>query len=253
MFNMEAMPLVYSDSPLHCPALHPGDANVRWKPPSGMPVFTCLSNYVTSALFAVPALDGIDLATLPLGAWPACHFNSLKDADVARLLDAEAKGSGVRVGASTIPGGGRGVFATRKVKKGTRLMPFTGQILYQCLDAEASALDPQLKNSRYGTSKFTTSARNWEKTAVGVKIRGGAWLAAARTGCTLKSSRSNASKKCRKRCLCTRSVWIVPAPFCVAGVVNDYRRVRGPVGSSPSLSSERKPNAMLVQRCDPAL
>lgn len=218
-----------------------------------MPVSTCLSNHVLSALFAVPALDGIDLSAMPLCAWPASHFNTLKAADKAKLLEAEAKGSHVRVGPSTIPGGGRGVFATRAFKAGDRLMPFTGQIVYQSLEAEASSSSLELQNSRYGTEKFSSTARNWAKTAVEVKVRGSAWGHAARTECVLKSTRSKATKKCGKNCLCTRSVWVVPAPFCVAGVVNDYRRARGANGTGKPLQTRRRPNAELVQRCEPAV
>lgn len=219
----------------------------------GMPAYTCLSNHAMSALFPVPALDGVDLATVPLGAWPAAHFKTLKAADTARLLDTEAKGSDVRVGPSTMPGGGRGVFATRAFKVGERLMPFTGQIVYQSLESEASSSSPEVRSLRYGTGKFSSSARNWAKTAVEVKVRGSAWRHAARTECCLKLARSKRTKKCGKHCLCTRSVWVVPAPFCVAGVVNDYRQVRHANAMGQPLQARRRPNAELVQRCEPAV
>lgn len=218
-----------------------------------MPAFTCLSNHVMSALFAVPALDGIDLSTLPLCEWPESHFTTLKGADVSRLLDAEARGSDVRVGVSTVPGGGRGVFATRAIKAGERLMPFTGQIVYESLEVEASSTVLAVQGSRYGTSKFSSTARNWAKTAVEVKVRGSAWRDAARTECVLKSRRTKATKRCGQHCLCTRSVWIVPAPFCVAGVVNDCRRVRGGKGVVKPSTTTSRPNAVLEQRCDPAV
>lgn len=241
----------FIDYPLQCPALPAGHFSMRWGPPPGMPTYTCLSNHVMSALFPVPALDGIDLATLPLGEWPTSHLQVLASADVGRLLAAEAHASGVRVGVSTLKGGGRGVFACRSFKTGDRLMPFTGQIVYKNMDAEASSSDPEEQSSRYGTRKFSTTARHWAKTAVEVNVHGSDWSGAARTQCRTKSSRSRDAKRCRKRCACHRSVWVVPAPFCVAGVVNDYRRVPTVNGTQESGDTHRRPNAVLVQRIDP--
>lgn len=238
-------------SPLHLP---PSDSSTHFmakSAPRGMPSYTCVSHHVLSKLFPVSVTGDVDLVTLPVDHWPAKSFQRLAGADTAALLRADARGSGVRVGPSTIPGGGRGVFATRDFKVGERFLPFFGQIVYESLEAAVSSQDALVRSSRYGTAAFSTTALNWAKTAVEVQVHGRFWEGAAASRCSHMRSTKVTSRKRATRCYCRRSVWVVPCDCCAAGVVNDYRAVHEVDTDGISSGIARTANAVLVQQWDP--
>lgn len=238
-------------SSLHLPL---GDASTHFmakSPPRGMPTYTCVSHHVLSKLFPVSITDDVDLLTLPVDQWPASSFQRLSEADPAALLRADARGSGVRVGPSTLPGGGRGVFAARDFKVGERFMPFFGQIVFESLEAAVSSQDALHRSSRYGTAAFSTTASNWAKTAVEVQVHGSFWESAVATRCTHMRSTKVTSRKRTTRCRCRRSVWVVPSHCCVAGVVNDYRTVHEADADGTPSTIPRAANTVLVQQWDP--
>lgn len=196
-------------------------------------------------------VDGVDLATLPVDQWPTACLERLKQADPSELLRADARGSGVRVGQSTIRGGGRGVFATRDLKVGEHIMPFFGQIVYDSLEEEALSDDAKQRCSRYGTAVCSTTALNWAKTAVEVQVNCTFWEEAGVTPCPCSSSRRIKAKRGAAVCQCHNSVWIAPGTSCAAGVVNDYRSVHDDDSSETPPATVREPNAVLDQAWDP--
>ncbi|KAK1863897.1 hypothetical protein I4F81_006450 [Pyropia yezoensis] len=93
--------------------------------------------------------------------------NPLK-ASVSELLAADARSHDVCVGRSSVPGGGRGVFAERRFAAGESVVPFFGLVVYDDLIDAAMSKDPAAHHTTYGAGTFFTTARDWGQRAVEV-------------------------------------------------------------------------------------
>lgn len=217
-----------------------------------MPTFTCLSPSVMAALADFPGMDDMDLSAVPPDFWPTTAQNSLSQVDPAMLLAADAMGNDVRVSPSTVAGGNRGVFALRRFEVGEHILPFFGQVVHHDLDFAASSPVEEVRNRIYGSGAFWTSAVRWGRTSVELPTSYDFWRPRTSGLAPPASSYAVATKRCLSYCPCFRSVWLVPAHFCAAGVVNDYRHVQDKrcskrVGPVPM----RQANTELVQKWDP--
>lgn len=193
-----------------------------------------------------------DLRAWPACAWPAAAQNILRQFDPDVLLAADARGNGVRVAASTIPGGDRGIFADRRFDVGERFLPFFGQVIHHDLDYAASSQNNQLQHRLYGSGAFWTSARVWGKTAVELPTTEGFWSAGTCHTPPRASSASVATKRCRRFCPCFRSLWIAPASCCAGGLVNDYHHLpRVGAVTEDAVGPQRQANTEMVQRWKP--
>lgn len=195
-------------------------------PPAGMPGYTGLSDAVSSSLLSDPevraACIGMDLTAVPLDLCPTLVRSKLLCTTNATLLEIDAAASGTLVADSSVDGGGKGVFATRDFEVGQTILPFTGQIVYHNLQHAAWSKDPYLAHRVYGgcphMAPFAATAYRWGRTSVDVGVTSGFW-----TTRPTWAAFSGATKMCARSWPSTWPVWIVPSPWCAAGMVNDPR------------------------------
>lgn len=137
--------------------------------PSGLPTHTCVSNNVIDSLLKTAGARNAgmneSLRKRALSDWPCAAVAFMRQIDDDVLLAANAAGNDVRVGTSTIPGAGKGVFALRDFDVDETTMPFWGTLVYKDLSAAAVSNVPELKNFTYGSGLGTTTAIRWLKTA----------------------------------------------------------------------------------------
>lgn len=192
------------------------------------------------------------LSSLPPYLWPLVAQSTFLQVDPGVLLAADAAGNGVRVGASTVIGGNRGIFALRQFEVGERLLPFFGQVIHHDLDFAASGTAGQTRERSYGSGSFWTTARTWGKSSVEMPTSYKFWRGSAASKIPPASCATVATKRCLTYCPCFRSVWLVPALCCAAGIVNDYRHVHNAdLNQRDQHLPQRQANTELVQRWDP--
>lgn len=217
-------------TPRHIPTSTPlHAAMVGWASPAGMPAYTCLTPAVVNLLQATPLMRETtrrrDLVGVPVGAWDDSEIHVLGEAVFSSaLLAADASASGTEVLQSTIHG--RGVFATRDMRPGERILPFTGQLVYD--DLEACALSARWSGITYVSPRIPRhmrcTAKSWLSRAIELDMDADLWDAPADVVCPTRVPEAICTKACvRTYEGPTRSVWIAPAEFCAAGFVNDYR------------------------------
>lgn len=164
----------------------------------------------------------VDLTDLPVDAWPESAQVVLRQASVQDLLAADARAAGVRIGKSSAYRGGRGVFALRPFVVGERILPFFGQLVYDDLMKAANSKSPKVRNRAYGRGAFLIPASKWSKNAAEVRTGCRFWWKGGTYEDRLSSALFSAGFPTQD---CGRSVWMVPADHCAAGIVNDYRHV----------------------------
>lgn len=229
-----------------------------WTHPPALPSHTCVSHNVMNALLLMNGrrVAGVveRLRDLPLFEWPLTAVNFLDQADDDVLLAADAAGNDVRVGISTVPGAGRGVFALRDFQAGETLLPFWGPLVYEDLSAAALSGDPELQNTLYGSGISSTTSLRWLKTAADVHTSRSFWTQTAwRPSHFAVINEYVNTKHCRPYCACmahhTCPAFVVPADTCAAGMVNDRRlNTNSDSGDTPAAAAKRQSNAILAHR-----
>lgn len=146
-----------------------------------MPAHTRLSYAVMHELRKVPAMravsHGYDMYRLPVHEWPTGaaevlvrELEVLDEAGLSFLLQADASASGTVVRQSSIPGAGLGVFATRSVRVGERILPFYGQVVYHDQQVPARSESARLATELYSAKalpmRIATTAERWQTSAL---------------------------------------------------------------------------------------
>lgn len=213
----------------------PTMANVltEWGPPSVMPAYSCLPEPVLDRLCHHPAMAagcrGCGLLARPVCSWSDVELAALLEEErTGSLLAADAAASGTYVAPSTVHG--LGVFAARAISAGEHILPFYGQLVYEDLEATTPPGGAADQASRYGPSRLpralccTTST--WQRNALELEVHQDFWADAERRPWPTHVATYVATKQCfyRSRMTSSDPVWVVPAPFCAAGLVNDPRR-----------------------------
>lgn len=244
--------------PFHAPS-----ESLFWDHPPGAPKHTCVSEGVLSALYSDYRMEsvcpGVDLTDLSVDAWPEPALSVLLDANGEDLLAADGRGKGVRLGPSSIDGAGRGVFAERSSRRGERILSFFGTIVYDCLDTAALSNDWQMHQTVYGSGSFSTTALHWGGYSIELRTGCRFWRAEALATPTdfcpsMLRKKVNGKRKKRPLGECTRAVWIVPARYCLAGLVNDNRDVSKNVQKNGQRRRvPRASNVTMEQRWNPVI
>lgn len=216
-----------------------------WEAPSDKPVYTCVSAAVARAFRDVHCTSSCvpdrDLCNIPVDFWHPSELDVLyAGQEDGSLLQTDAAASGTVVAPSTVHG--RGVFATRRLNVGRRILPFFGQVVYHDLESAALASCADKQPPLYGgdavPAPLRCTAWTWLSTSMEVRMHRRFWR------CTEDCSRlawvPNIATKASvsKTRPSARSVWVTPAACCAAGFVNDPR---------PHLSA----NVRFVQTFDP--
>lgn len=197
-----------------------------WAPPGKAPAYTCLSPAVMSHLEGRWGLSA-ELRGVPVHKWYHEEQLALIAAQSATdLLLMDGAGSSVAVLPSDIHG--LGVFATRPMRAGQAILPFFGQLVYDDLQHAADSSRDRLTERTYGVGHLPPQLRctphTWLKNSLQLRVHERFWR---RVGDPLPDAivpGSMATKACFTAAPpSTRPVWVVPAPFCAAGYVNDPR------------------------------
>lgn len=202
---------------------------VGWASPEGMPTYTCLTTAVVNKLMKTPMMRWTtrrrNLVGVPVGEWDDCELNVLGEAARSPfLLAADANASGTEVRRSPIHG--LGVFATRDLGEGARILPFTGQLVYE--DLEACALSRRWSGITYASMRIPyhmrCTAKSWLSRAIELRMDANMRGLPADVLCPSRVAEAISTKACLTTFTGpTQSVWLYPADFCAAGYVNDYR------------------------------
>lgn len=238
--------------PFHAPS-----ESLFWEHPVGAPQHTSLPEGVIQELYdnhglSVACPDAY-LDDIPVDRWPDSAFSVLQQASVSDLLAADARAHQVRIGASTVPGGGRGVFAERRFAAGETVVPFFGLVVYDDLIDAAMSKDPAEHNKKYGVGAFSTTARQWGRRAVEMKTACRFWREGGLASPRPFSYPLLAEWTPDPVPSCSRPVWVVPAAYCAAGFVNDPRYVSTGVCEQVPMGKKRRQNVEMVQRWDPVM
>lgn len=232
--------------------------SMLWKQPPNFPTHTCVSNSVMNALLGMDGMRAAsgykNLYDTPVYEWPAAAVTFFDHAVDFFLLEADAEGDNVQVGSSTVPGGGRGVFARRLFEAGEKILPLWGTLVYEDLSVTALSKDAAEKHRVYGSGVLSTSATRWLQTSAEVKSSQRFWSKRHwHPGHTSVASIDVATKHCQYHCSCVKDeeyiVWLVPSTRCAAGMVNDGRLNKTPgCGDTEAEAAKRMPNVKLGQR-----
>lgn len=201
-----------------------------WEAPTDKPAYTCVSRAVARAVRDVHQKIGRfsdrDLCNVPVDSWRASELDVFYAGQVnGSLLQTDAAAYGTVVAPSAVHG--RGVFATRELEAGHRILPFFGQVVYHNLERAALTSRTEERPRLYGGDSVPTSLRcnawTWLSTSVEVRMHRRFWR-----GTTDCSRVSWVPSIGTKACVSTarpsaRSVWVTPAACCAAGFVNDPR------------------------------
>lgn len=167
------------------------------------------------------AVTLLQQAGKPLEEWPDDLRCALSTEDASSLRDELASSMGLIIAQSRTSGGaaGLGVFAGRDMAQGTEVAPFFGALMYRNFGAL------MLKGARYATDVLGSHAPSpAEYRARALRLTDVRVSAAAAPGAAPPGA-SSASLSSAATGGSSYEVWICPAPYCVAGFVNDARAV----------------------------
>lgn len=198
--------------------------------PAGRPAHSALPDILVAWLTSRWAAEGqesavsasdctrvqrmLSLRGVAFDSWPLDLRCRVQVEDSEAMRCSEAAHFGLAVAPSSINGGaaGLGVFAMRDFPAGEVMAPFYGAIVYRDLSKLREVLSSRYAGDVLGvlgttqdefstrTLKVRVDARVWATAAAPVRGGAGDWRTHRHTG-----------------------VWVRPAPFCVAGYVNDFR------------------------------
>ena len=168
--------------------------------PEGLPAVTALPNHLL-VFVASMKKDGSMLHRLsgvPMDQWPAEDMHSFWSIDPDAILAADAAFYGVYVSQSEVRGGGFGVFAAKKLKKGTVIGWYNGTIFY----AKIRDSEPQ-RSVMYGPEGFGCTGERFQDYNM-----------------ELETTYIGRGAPVRK-------VWLVPAVYNCTSYLNDCRVIDG--------------------------
>lgn len=144
------------------------------------------------------------------------------------LLEADAAASGTFVRASTNPGAGLGVFATRPLVEGAAILPFFGQLVYHDLQVAARSTRARLHLRLYGVdyvllAGLCTTAGNWLDT--GLQLRTSSTLLSALSSSYLATFLPSfvGARMVYTAGEWPGPAWVVPASCCAGRKANEPR------------------------------
>lgn len=189
---------------------HRGDVSphelrdIAWRPPSGLPGFQTLPPHILRFLSITSGYKKIatEAEKVPVSSWTPGALAHLLSTDPTVLLAAECVQVGLTVQASAIkhPAAGRGVFACKPIFQGQMITYYYGAMVYD-------NLLPRPQSSKlYGlTGMLGVDVKTFRHKAVSLKgpksdMGGDKWPA---------------------------KYYVVAAPFCVAGYINDAAYMDG--------------------------
>lgn len=159
-------------------------------------------------------------------AWNEAELSALlAEERTGSLLAADAHASGTYVAPSSVHG--LGVFAARNISEGELILPFYGQLVYDDLEVATPPGDAPAGAARYGSDslprELCCTVGHWKRNALQLDVHRDFWEDAERRPRPLHVAPYVATKRCyfSARMASPDPVWVVPAPFCAAGLAND--------------------------------
>lgn len=211
----------------------------RWKSPEGFPQFQTFPNHILAALSS--ATQNMDFYKVyrseTLDRWPIVVQQVFNAFDADRLRDVEQAVYGLITQKSSIrhPTVGLGVFAAKSFSRGQSIAPFYGTLAYRDLQVGKSS-----EGDLYGGSVILdATVSRFENYSVQLKVSGAHFneIPISREG--------------------TTCVYVIPAPFCVASYINEWKYYDGDKdkeffdGDKKKLQKLRKPNVSITQYSRP--
>lgn len=175
-----------------------------WKSPKDMPQYQILPQHLLAHLAAEwkNAEFFVRCLNKPVHKWTREFRGMLEQTDPKTLMITDYTNAGVFLAPSTIKHerAGMGVFASRTFAKGDRICSFFGTLVYHDL-----SLRGHVVHKTYGEGILGVTAKRFTAYSIQIMISGNAF------------SHIKGSSQGKK------PIFIVPAPFCVAGYINDMR------------------------------
>lgn len=143
--------------------------------------------------------------------WPSVLQGRMNLENMNSLLAMEAVHYGLRINKSTIrhDNAGVGVFATRRIAVGEVVCYFYGTLVYHDLTNRKEV------HKTYGDGVMGVTKDRFRKYAVEVDVHGHQFSALPHRRTLSHGKQTNPI------------LWVVPAPFCIAGYINDPKYVEG--------------------------
>lgn len=208
-------------------AIHRVRADKDWNPPPGFPGFQTLPAYAVEYIAAYwGKLDMVrDVGKRPVSSWPSTLKGAVQCTPVECLAALEASRCGVCVKESSIrhPMAGKGVFATRKLPKGSTIGYYYGALVYDNLRSREQVTKYYGENGVLGVT-----VPDFDTWAMQIPLHD--------SGVTVGDTT-------------VKDVYVVPKASCVFGMVNDYHYRVGDEDRAQALASPetaRKPSVQFV-------
>ena len=168
--------------------------------PDNLPLYQRLPRHVLSFVASMKGQNILKYWAEPYDKWPSHVQNYLNSTSIDALLANESAFYNLLLAKSKIKHvqSGSGVFAGKRFVKGEILCHFYGTLVYRDLNKEG---EPDVQ---YGSGVMATNKDNF-----------GRYSMKARTVLKISGKRTK------------HDVFIVPAKFCLAGFINDYRYNKG--------------------------
>ena len=175
-----------------------------WRPPSGLPAFQTLPSHMLRFLSITSGFSKIseDAGGVPVSSWSALALAHVQGTDPSVLLALDCVEYGLMVRKSLIkhPSSGRGVFASKPIYQGNTIAYYYGALVYTNLSTR-----PQY-SKLYGLGGM-----------MGVDVK----------GFRQKAVRCKGPEHDTGGDEWPATYYIVPAPFCAAGFINDAKYMDG--------------------------
>lgn len=201
-----------------------------WEALEGLPQYQRLPDHIIGYLGSATQDRSFFVPTylILFHDWPSLHRIALEQADLDILLALDSGVYRVMVSKSTISHlkAGRGVFGGRTIQAREVICPLYGKLVYHDLHKR------QAVRKTYGAGVLGVSVRRFIDFAVRISVP------TPGPHFPLIPNNVNGSP----------SIWIVPAPFCVASFIKDPRYAQGDEEfgpNQPSTNQQRTPNCAI--------
>ena len=182
----------------------------------GLPGHSPLPPHLLSFLSSQWRKNVRHLEGIPANEWPDASFMFALEELQAPLLAADAALQGLYVAGSSVLGGGDGVFAARSISRDESIAWYGGTYLYTDLDKKRA------KHRRWGPAGFGVTKKDFSTWALDIGD--------IPEDMEMPSGGTSVKK-----------IWVVAAPFCAGGKVNDPRRI----ADVDATTTAREANAIL--------
>lgn len=204
----------------------------KWCAPPGLPPYQRLPVHIVSHLASTWSKPSFLSTYLqyPIHEWDRSFQGHLQQVDVEAIRLVDAAVNGLIQCQSTIRhrNAGLGVVAARTFHKGDRVASVFGTLVYHILGTRRH------RTKTYGDGVMAVDRSRFKRYAMHVSCTG--------------PSFNSVSERFRGK----PSVFIVPAPFCIAACVNDYRYDAEDedykAANDNALPNVRRPNVEIVQK-----